>query len=529
MIADGYVRCAGERVAAVAADDEDICQQALDLIEVEYEELTPLLDVEEAMKPDAPILHPDFNTYQGFRPQEKPSNVYRTTHYEQGNVEQGFAEADFIFEGTYVTQRRHQGYLEPQSVLVNIRDDGRVDVWLCSKVPYNTRESLATAARLPEDSFVFHQVYIGGDFGGKGNSRNTPVAYYLAKFSGRPVRVTSDYLEEFGAGNPRHHTVTKLKTGVKRDGTITAHTVMYIVNSGAYAAFKPMGTIGGANQAAGPYRIPNCSIDSALRLHQQHSRRLHARARRAQGVFAIESHLDEMARQMGMDPLEFRLKNLVGEMEQCAFGEEFEHCRAAETLRPPLRRPGYKTNKDPQRRLRHGDRRPRHRRRRGHDRDPPLPRRPASSSARRSIDQGSGTHTTLVAGGQRGAADSTRTTSRSRSGTRTSFYSTPASPAAARTRVNSIAAHAATVEIKQELLKLAVRRLSWPEERAGLERRRNPPHATSKKRSAGRTWCRVRARRCRPAPTSTRRPAVAHHFLRRPGAPKSRSTRRPAR
>ena len=80
-----------------------------------------------------------------------------------------------------MTQRRHQGYLEPQSVLVNIRDDGRIDVWLCSKVPYNTRESLATAARLPEENFIFHHVYIGGDFGGKGNSRNTPVAYYLAK------------------------------------------------------------------------------------------------------------------------------------------------------------------------------------------------------------------------------------------------------------------------------------------------------------------------------------------------------------
>src|SRR6266508_4207919 len=150
VIADGYVRWAGERVAAVAADDEDIAAQALDLIEVEYEELTPILDPEEAMKPDAPILHPDFNTYQGFRPQETPSNVYRRTHYEQGNM-------------------------EPQAILVNIdKDDGRVHVWMCSKVPHNTRESLATAARLPEESFLFHHVYIGGDFGGKGNSRNTP-------------------------------------------------------------------------------------------------------------------------------------------------------------------------------------------------------------------------------------------------------------------------------------------------------------------------------------------------------------------
>jgi CO/xanthine dehydrogenase Mo-binding subunit len=125
------VRFFGERVAAVAADDEDIAQHALGLIEVEYEELPAVLEPHEALQDDAPILHPDFNTYFGFpQKMERPSNAYHKTLFEKGDLERGFAEADFIIENTYVTQRVHQGYLEPQAVLVNIDDRGRVHVWL---------------------------------------------------------------------------------------------------------------------------------------------------------------------------------------------------------------------------------------------------------------------------------------------------------------------------------------------------------------------------------------------------------------
>lgn len=236
------MRFIGERVAAVAADDEDIAQRALDLIGVEYEELPAVFEPLEALKADAPILHSDFNAYMGF-PQQmaQPSNAYHTTSFDKGDLERGFAEADFIIEHTYVTQRVYQGYIEPQAVLVNIDEAGRVHVWVCSKVPYNTRESLATVAAIPEEQILFHHVYIGGDFGGKGNARNTPICYFLAKASGRPVRMVSDYIEELFAGNPRHSVVVQLKTGVRRDGTLTAHQVHYLVNSGAYAAFKPAG------------------------------------------------------------------------------------------------------------------------------------------------------------------------------------------------------------------------------------------------------------------------------------------------
>jgi CO/xanthine dehydrogenase Mo-binding subunit len=349
VLAYDRVRYAGERVAAVAAEDEDIAQQALELIDVEYDELPAVFEPQEAMRADAPILHPDFNTYFGFSQcMDSPSNVFHQTLFEKGDLQAGFAAADVVIEQTYVTQRQHQAYLEPQAVLIHIdAEDGRVHVWLCSKVPYNTRESLATAAGIPESQILFHHAFIGGDFGGKGNARNTPICYFLAKASGRPVRMVSDYVEELLAGNPRHATVTTLKTGVKRDGTLTAHHVRYTVNSGAYAAFKPRGLIGGANEAAGPYRIPNCRIESAFVYTNTVPGGFMRAPGEPQGVFALESHLDDIARQIGVDPLAFRLKNLIVDGDETAFGEQLEHVRARETLQAAADAAGYQMPKPP--------------------------------------------------------------------------------------------------------------------------------------------------------------------------------------
>jgi CO/xanthine dehydrogenase Mo-binding subunit len=336
-------------VAAVAADDADMAQQALALIEVKYSELPAVFEPQEAMRQDAPILHPDFNTYVGFpQAMATPSNVFHRTVFEKGDLEAGFAAADVVIEQTYVTQRQHQAYLEPQAVLIHIDDhDGRVHVWLCSKVPYNTRESLATAAGIPESSILFHHAFIGGDFGGKGNARNTPICYFLAKASGRPVRMVSDYVEEFLAGNPRHATATTLKTGVTHDGTLTAHHVRYTVNSGAYAAFKPRGLIGGANEAAGPYRIPNCRIESAFVYTNTVPGGFMRAPGEPQGVFALESHVDDIARRLGLDPLDFRLKNLIVDGEETAFGAYLEQVRVRETLRAAAEAANYHAPKPP--------------------------------------------------------------------------------------------------------------------------------------------------------------------------------------
>jgi len=361
VLAVDRVRFVGDRVAAVAADDEDVAQAALDLIEVEYEELPAVFEPVEAMAPGAPILHPDFNSYAGViregagtappamggfrfgvRALAEPSNAYARQSREHGDVEKGFAEADFVFENTYQTQRQHHAFIEPQSVFVwDDTASGRVHVWVCNKVPYNIKTTLADAIGVPAEKVLVHPTFIGGDFGGKSAPTDLPIAYFLSKAAGRPVKMVHDYIEEFGAGNPRHAMTYRLKTGVKRDGTITAHQVSHYVNCGAYAGYKPGGIIMGANQAAGPYKIPNVKIESV----NVYTNTLPGQIMRAPGepqaIFAIESQIDEVARGIGMDPVEFRLKNLVESGEEMAAGEALEDVAAKDLLRAAVQAAGY--------------------------------------------------------------------------------------------------------------------------------------------------------------------------------------------
>jgi len=464
VLAHDRVRYAGERVAAVAADDEDIAEQALNLIEVEYERIPAVYDPFEALKEGAPIIHPDFNSYTGFRyKQESPSNVHHATRVDRGDLDQGFAEADVIVENTYVTQRQSQGYLEPHALLVHIDpSDGRVHVWHCNKVPHTTRNALAASAGIEPERIIFHPTYIGGDFGGKGNSRLTPIAYYLAKACGRPVRMISDYAEEFLAGNPRHHVTIQLKTGVKRDGTLTARQVNYVVNSGAYAAFKPMGTIGGANESAGPYRIPNVRIESAFVYTNNLPGGFVRAPGEPQGVFAVESHTDEIARRIGMDPVEFRLKNLVGEHEECAFGEAWENVRAEETLTAAADAAGYKQPKPPYvgRGVAIGERGTG-----GGEGTSDITLNPDGTVVVGTpiFDQGTGQHTTIVQVvseelGIPGDQIEIKVWD-------TDFVSSDAGLAGSHgTLINTTAAFEAAQELKRELVQLAARQLEWPKE-----------------------------------------------------------------
>jgi CO/xanthine dehydrogenase Mo-binding subunit len=465
VLAYQVVRYAGERVAAVAADDEDIAQQALDLIEVEYEELEPVFDPLAALQPGAPLLHPDFNAYIGFRyKQESPSNVHHVAQFERGDIEKGFAEADVIVENTFVTQRQSQGALEPQAIIVHVdENDGRVHVWHCNKVPHHTRGALAHVAGIDESRIVFHHSYIGGDYGMKGNSRLTGICYYLAKAARRPVRMISDYLEEFMAGNPRHHTVMRLKTGVKRDGTITAHQVDHVVNSGAYAAFKPGGTISGANQCAGPYRVPNVRIDSTFVYTNNVPGGFMRAPGEPQGVFAGESHYDEVARRIGMDPVEFRLKNLIVDGEETAFGEPLDHIRAREALQAAADAAGYRNPKPAHvgRGVAVGDR--------GQGGgwgtvDITLHADGSAVIGTPVFDQGTGVYTTLaqIVGEELGV-DIDKVS--------IDVWDSDAVEADAgmagqhSTRIQTVVGYAAAQEVRRQLVQLAARHLEWPETR----------------------------------------------------------------
>jgi CO/xanthine dehydrogenase Mo-binding subunit len=454
------VRFFGERVAAVAAADKDVAQAALDLIHVEYEELPAVFDAFEALQPDAPILHPDYASYPGVKAGELPSNGFAKTLTDRGDLEAGFAAADFVVENTFRTQRVHQAYLEPQSVAVSV-EGGRVHVWAGSKTPYNAREALAAAAGIPEESITLHPVLIGGDFGGKGTPSDLPICYFLALKSSRPVRMVLDYIEEFMSGDPRHEITIRLKTGATRDGVLTAHHVEYVVNCGAYAGHKPRGTISAAAQAAGPYRIPNTRIESI----QVYTNTVHGGYMRAPGepqaVFALESQIDELAKAAGIDPLQFRLLNLVREEDEAANGERLYHIRAVETLTAAAEAAGYGSGKASLvgRGVAIGDRPP------GGGQGTAFLTLNADGSVLLKtpiFDQGTGTYTTLC----QVVAEELRLPIER---VQLEVLDTDSVPfdsgiAGSRgTRVNTAAAYQAATQLRAKLIQLAVDHLGWPE------------------------------------------------------------------
>src|SRR5919197_3300536 len=265
VLADGVVRFIGEKVAAVAAETEEAAEQALDLIEVDYEELEPLLDPVKAAKADAPVLHPDLLSYRGLPvPVEKLSNVFAYLKWSKGDVEAGFREADLIVENTFTTQVTHQSYLEPHACVVKADSSGSAEIWSCSKTPFAVRGQLSNCIGVDKEKLIFHPTHIGGDFGGKGGFMDVPACYFLSLKSGQPVKMVMDYSEELLAGNPRHASIIKVKTGVKKNGAIVAHHMDFLFDSGAYGSMKPAGYLVGVRTCAGPYKIANCLIEERV-------------------------------------------------------------------------------------------------------------------------------------------------------------------------------------------------------------------------------------------------------------------------
>ena len=346
ILADGEVRFIGEKVAAVAAETEEIAEEAINLIEVEYDETEPLLDPIEALKPDAKLIHPDVVGYKGLpKPLSQPTNDFIYVTWGKGDLETGFRQADLIVENTFTTPVVHHTYIEPHSCVVSTAADGSAEFWSCSKVPYGVREQVANALKLPQEKFNFNPVYIGGDFGGKGDFMDLAVVYLLSKKAGRPVKLVMDYEEEFAAGNPRHASVIHVKTGVKKDGTLVAHHMRFIFDSGAYGAFKPNAFLNGPHLCAGPYKIPHVFIEE----HMVYTNKIPCGHMRSpgdpQGIFANESQMDLVAKKLGMDPIEFRKKNFMHDGDIDPTGEEFSYIKTDETLKKALEDAGYQKPK----------------------------------------------------------------------------------------------------------------------------------------------------------------------------------------
>jgi CO/xanthine dehydrogenase Mo-binding subunit len=331
ILAVDKVRFVGEMVAAVAADDRDTAEEAISLIEVEYEPLPAVFDPVEALRPDAPAVHDAPSSYKGAaRGPEEPANLMGRADAVQGDVDGALAAADRVFEHTFRTQAHHQGYLEPHSCTALLAPDGRVQIWSCNKAPYKLREQLAKAFDLPEEQITLHTPAIGGDFGGKGSPMDVPLCLELSRRTGQPVRMTMRYSEELQAAGPRHASVTRVRVGVSRDGLLRAIDVHAVFNGGAYAGFRPSANF--TARAATSYRVPAIRV-VAERVYTNQVSGGNARAPGApQLTFAVESMLDLVARELGIDAATFRRNNLLREGEPNPFGERWLETRALVTL-----------------------------------------------------------------------------------------------------------------------------------------------------------------------------------------------------
>ena len=346
VLAQDRVRFIGERVAAVAADTLEQAEEALELLEVDYEELPAVFDPVAALQEGAPIIHPDVNSYPGLpKPLARPSNAFVNDIFTRGNIAEGFAQSDVVVENTFTVSRVHQAFLEPHCCLVWIDEQDRVQMWSPNKAPQGLKESMSAALNIPKEKIRVNPVAIGGDFGGKGAPIDEPICYLLALRTGRPVKMVMEYREEFVAGAPRHAAVIRLKTGVKRDGTMVAHEMEAYLDSGAYGGFRPGAVVGGIAHAGGCYRAEHARI-AVSRVYTNNLPGGQMRAPgEPQGFFAAESHMDCVARKLGMDPYEFRLKNLIEEGETTLTGGHYRGIKAKDTLKAAAKTAGYKASK----------------------------------------------------------------------------------------------------------------------------------------------------------------------------------------
>ncbi len=304
------VRYLGEPVAAVAAVNPDAAREAAALVKVEYEELPAVFDPEEAMSEDAPLVHEDPNAYHLDWESERKGNLCYRLEFGDGDVEQGFAESDQVIEGTYHTPEAHSGAIEPHSATAMSDPTGRITIWTTTQKPFAVRSYLAKALKRPISTFKVVPTHIGGGFGGKLFPVVEPYVVLLAERSGLPVQMTLSRDEEMaGAMLLRHPSKVHIKTGVMNDGSLVAHQVRMLFNTGAYGPYGPNTAALGSLMAGGPYRIPNLEITGLVTYTNNVPKGSIRCPSGPQMAFAVETHIDKVARAIGMDGLSFRLKN----------------------------------------------------------------------------------------------------------------------------------------------------------------------------------------------------------------------------
>jgi putative selenate reductase molybdopterin-binding subunit len=314
---DKKVRFVGDRVAFVAAETAEIAEEAVKLIQVEYEALPTILNAKQAMEAGAPVIH-DEEEYVNFADSDPNRNLAAEIRIDIGDVERGLAEADHIFEAEYVVPKVQQAHIEPHVVVTYWDEDDRLVIRTSTQVPFHVRRQLAPVLNLPVKRIRVIKPRIGGGFGGKQEVLVEDVAAHLTIATGRPVIYEMTREEEFIGARSRHPMRIRMKTGVKADGTITANVMYALSDTGAYGchALTVTGNTGHKSMALyvgdGPYREqPNIRFYADV----VYTNTVPSGAYRGygvpQGFWPVERHMETIARELGLDPIAFRLKNAL--------------------------------------------------------------------------------------------------------------------------------------------------------------------------------------------------------------------------
>jgi len=331
------VRYIGDAVAAVAAVEEEIAEEALGLIEVDYEELPAVFDAEEAMREGAPLVHENMANYSapaGYVSTWYPvagTNIVHRAVQQRGDVEAGLQQSDYVFEDTFRASQIHHCYMEPHAAVASVKG-GSITVWSCSQEVFPLRSVLAELFGMAESKIRVICTKVGGGFGGKIQPRVEPCAVALSLKTAKPVKIVMTRNEEFTAAAGSTPAVVRIKTGVKKDGTLVSRDVHFIWDTGAYAEGIPPSNRA-MKDGIGPYRIPNIRVKSTL-VYTNKIRGTQLRGLGVpEGAWAIESQTDMIAERLGLDPLEFRMKNILDEGDINSIGDVVHSIGLRECLR----------------------------------------------------------------------------------------------------------------------------------------------------------------------------------------------------
>jgi CO/xanthine dehydrogenase Mo-binding subunit len=336
-----YVRYAGEPVAAVAAETSEQARAAAAAIDVTYEPLLPVLSIDEALAPNAPLVHPDWQSYEKNANRVTRDNICGFSHIRRGDVTKALGQAHTVVESSFVFSAGIPGYLEPRAAIARREADGGLTVWCGSQSPYGNRDELAEFFELDPKRVRFINQCVGGGFGGKILMAAEWYAAALALQCDRAVRLVFSRHEDGLNVFPRHGGKATFRSGAAKDGRILGMEASFFFDTGAYIGYGAGTALIATMIASAPYRVPAHDISATL----VYTNKQVAGSVRAPGgpqaTFAKELHIDELAVALGMDPLEFRLRNAWEDGDESPTGQRLSGLRVKETLREAARAIGW--------------------------------------------------------------------------------------------------------------------------------------------------------------------------------------------